>query len=359
FVDLLHVEAREERALDLEDALGRRLPQCCTKCLGGGVRQAIIIQLVCGCPAGASVLECAKSLLERLLERAPDCHGLTHRLHLGGQTRVRSRELLEGEPRALHHHVVQHGLKGGRRGTRYVVGNLVQRVTNCQLGPDTRNGKSGCLGRQCRRTRNARIHLDHQQVAVLRAYSKLDIAATSLHSDLANHLRGGVSDYLVLASGARHRRRHGNGVTGVHTHWIDVLDGAHDPHVVRVIAHHLQLELLPAEHTLLDEHLAYRRLREAAPHDCLELIPVVRHTTACSAQRERRPDDGRKAGFRRNVQRSLPACRYTTLRNLKSDPLHRLREQRTILGHLDSTLLGADKLHSVLLQNAILGKRQS
>ncbi len=58
---------------------------------------------------------------------------------------------------------------------------------------------------------------------------------------------GRIAHRLVFAIGQRHRRRHGDRVAGVHAHRIEVLDRADDHDVVRVIAHHLELELLPAE----------------------------------------------------------------------------------------------------------------
>ena len=38
-------------------------------------------------------------------------------------------------------------------------------------------------------------------------------------------------------------------------HGVQVLDGADDDHVVGQVAHHLQLVLLPAQQTLLYQHL--------------------------------------------------------------------------------------------------------
>jgi hypothetical protein len=56
----------------------------------------------------------------------------------------------------------------------------------------------------------------------------------------------------------------------VHAHGIEVLDGADDDDVVVHVAHHLQLELLPPQHRLLDEHLLDGL--SCSPHDLLELL---------------------------------------------------------------------------------------
>jgi hypothetical protein len=58
---------------------------------------------------------------------------------------------------------------------------------------------------------------------------------------------------LTVREGLGGRDRHR--VTGVHAHRVDILDGAHDDRVVVAVPHDLHLELLPAEHALLDQHL--------------------------------------------------------------------------------------------------------
>ena len=58
--------------------------------------------------------------------------------------------------------------------------------------------------------------------------------------------------------GERLLRRDRDGVAGVHAHRVDVLDRADDHDVVVAVAHHLELELAPADHRLLDQHLADR-----------------------------------------------------------------------------------------------------
>ena len=66
----------------------------------------------------------------------------------------------------------------------------------------------------------------------------------------------------------------------MHPHGVEVLDRAHDDDVVVVIAHHLELELLPTDDAALDENLMRRRFIEAAAHDVLELSAVIRDAPA-------------------------------------------------------------------------------
>src|SRR5690606_42019192 len=51
----------------------------------------------------------------------------------------------------------------------------------------------------------------------------------------------------------RHGRRDGDGVAGMHTHRIEVFDGANHAKVASAIADDFELVFLPAEETLFDE----------------------------------------------------------------------------------------------------------
>ena len=70
--------------------------------------------------------------------------------------------------------------------------------------------------------------------------------------------------------------RHRDGIAGVHAHGVEVLDGADDDAVVRQVAHHLQLEFLPAQRALFDQHFVHRRKRQAALQDLDQLLLVGR-----------------------------------------------------------------------------------
>src|SRR3989441_3745650 len=77
----------------------------------------------------------------------------------------------------------------------------------------------------------------------------------------------GVAHTLVFAVGERHRRRHGDRVAGVHPHGIEVLDRADDHDVVPAVAHHFELEFLPAEHAALDQRRVHGgKLQRALDH---------------------------------------------------------------------------------------------
>ena len=369
-VDLLVLEAEPHGLRHLEQALGRRHAQLGADDVlvvaGAEPLEGDIVE------AGEARLQAAQRLLQAFRERAPDRHHLADRFH-GRRQRARGAgKLLEGKARDLGDHVVDGRLeRGRRRAARDVVLQLVERVADGELGCDLGDRKAGRLGGQRRGPRHARVHLDHDQAPVVRIDGELHVGAAGLHPDLAQHRDRGVAHHLVFLVGERQRRRHRDRVARVHAHRIDVLDGADDDAVVRLVADHLHLEFLPAEQAFVDQDLARRRRIEAGANDLLELLAIVGHAAACAAQREGRPDDGGQSDFvdgahgldeaRRTVVADDPPLRVADRRRggdcrawtLEPDPVHRLAEQLAVLRHVDGLGLGADHLDAELLEHAL------
>ena len=108
--------------------------------------------------------------------------------------------------------------------------------------------------------------------SVARVDRELHVGAAGLDADRADHLDRLVAQLLVELVGERLLRRDADAVAGVHAHRIEVLDRADDHDVVGPVAHHLELELAPAEHRLVDQDLADRRGLEPAADHRLELV---------------------------------------------------------------------------------------
>ena len=211
-----------------------------------------------GVEAGPALLEGAHRLLQRLAEGAADGHHLAHRLHAGAQQAVGPGQLLEGPARDLGHHVVDGGLEAGRGGPGDVVGDLVEAVADGQAGGDLGDGEPGGLGGQRRGARHPGVHLDDQSASVGRVHGELDVGAAGLHPHPAQAGEGVVAHGLVLDVGEGLGRGHGDRVAGVDAHGVEVLDGADDHAVVGVVAHHLELVLLPPGDRPLHQDLADR-----------------------------------------------------------------------------------------------------
>jgi len=296
----------------------------------------------------------AQRLLERLLEGAADGHHLAHRFHLRGQAIVGLREFLKREARHLGDDVIDGRLeRSGHRSARDLVLQFVQRVADRELGRDLGNREAGCLRGQGGRARNPRVHLDDQEPPVLRVHGELHVRAPGIHADFAQARNGSVAQNLVFLVGQRLRRRDGDRVPGVHAHRVQVFDRAHDDAVVLAVAHHLHLEFLPADNRLFDQHLASGAGVQPALDDGDELVLVVGNAAAGAAQREGRPDDGRKTDHRLHLQRFLHAVRERRARAGKADFFHRLLEFLAVLGLVDRLAFRADHLDAVLLEHAV------
>ena len=153
---------------------------------------------------------------------------------------------------------------------------------------------------------------------------------------------------LVRLVGQRHLRRDGHRVAGVHAHRVEVLDRADDHDVVGVVADDLQLELVPAAHRFLDEHLRDRRLREAALDLPLQLLVRLGEAAAVAAERERRPHDCGQRDADEVVDRRDDPRR----RHLQAARLDRLLEELAVLGALDRVDVRADQLDAELLEHS-------
>ena len=77
-------------------------------------------------------------------------------------------------------------------------------------------------------------------------------------------------------------------------HRIEILDRANDNNVIGKIAHHFELEFLPADHGLFYQHTIDRRGIEAVLHDFAEFLHVPCNAAAGTAHREARTNDRRK-----------------------------------------------------------------
>ena len=303
-------------------------------------------------------LQRPQRLLQRLGEVAADRHRLADRLHVRGQRRVGARELLEREPRHLHHDVVERRLE--RRGRALpvgpdgdVVGDLVEGVADRDLGRDLRDREAGGLRRQRARARDPRVHLDDDDPAVVGVDGELDVAAAGVDADRADDADREVAQVLVLAVGQRHRRRDGDRVAGVHAHRVEVLDRADDDDVVGPVAHHLELVLLPAEDRLLHEHLGGRRRRQPGAGDLAQVGLVVGHARAGAAHRERRPHDDRVAELLGRGHALVHRVRDPRVGDLAAQLLDDPLERLAVLAALDRLDRGADQLDVVLLEDAV------
>src|SRR6266480_4429894 len=304
--------------------------------------------------APARKVELARSLLpplqrlqERLGERPPQPERLADRAHLRTEARVGDAELGEIEARRLDDDVVERRFEGRGGLAGDVVRKLVERVADGEQGRELGDREAGRLRGERRRARDARVHLDREQLAGLGLVGELHIGSAGREADAAGARERGLTEALVLGIGQGLLRRDRRRVARVHSHQIEVLDRADDHAVAGSVGHHLQLVLLPAFERALDEHRADRARVEPAANESLQLGPVVRDASARAAERERRPDDGGRLQAVELVRRGDDAA----LRHGYSGLAERRAEGEPVLGTADRVHVGADQLDPELVQN--------
>ena len=230
------------------------------------------------------------------------------------------------------------------------VGDLVQGEPGGQQGADQRDGEAGGLGRQRGGARRARVDLDDDHAAGLGVVGELDVGA-------ADHLDGfhdPVGVLLQLRLQLRGDGEHGGGavgVAGVHAHGVHVLDEADGDHLVLGVAHHLELQLFPAQHRFLDQHLADQAGGDAARRDRAQLLHVVDQAAAGAAHGVGRADDHRVAQLGGNGLGLLHAVGGLALGHLDAQAGHGLLEGEPVLAALDGVEAHADDLDAVLVQD--------
>ena len=295
-------------------------------------------------------------LHQGLFKGAADGHHLTDRFHLRAQRLVGAGKFLELPLGNLDHDIIDGWLEAGGRLARDVVGDFVERVADGELGGDFGDGKARGLGGERRGTRDARVHLDDGHAAVLWIDRELHVGAARLDADFAHTSDGRVAHLLVLAVGERLRGSDGDGVARVHAHGVEVLNRANDDDVVREVAHHLELELFPAEHALFHQALVDGREVEAARENLHQLFAVVGDAAAGAAEREAGADENREAELAGEVEAVAQVVDERGAWHFEADADHRVLEEQAVFGFLDGFELGADELDVESVENTGVGK---
>ena len=355
--DLLVAPAEPHRLRDLQQAVRRRRAQ-------GGADRVLVVAAAEAfdldfVEPGQAGLEAAQRLLQAFLEGAADRHHFADRLHRGRQRGGGAGKFFERKARNFGDDVIDGRLeRRRRRAAGDVVGDFVERVADREFGGDLGDRKAGRLRGQRRGARHPRVHLDHDHAAVGRIDAELHVGAAGLDADLAQHRQRGVAHDLVFLVGQGQRRRHRDGIAGMHAHRIEVLDRADDDAVVLLVAHHLHLELFPAEHGFLDQDFVGGRGVDAAFDDLDEFRLGVGDAAAGAAHGEGGADDGGQADLVERAQRVRQVLGLDRARRLQPDPGHGLAKTAAVFRLVDGVGGGADHLDVELCQRALLAQRQ-
>ena len=144
----------------------------------------------------------------------------------------------------------------------------------------------------------------------------------------------------------------------MHTHGIQVFNGADDDAVVVFITHHFHLELFPTDDGFFDQQFLSRRRFQPALANCDEFFLVVSNAATGTAHGKRRTDDGRIADHGLHLHRFFHGMGQRGTGRCQADLAHRLLKFFAVFRFVDGFLGRAYHLHAVFFQHAVLGEIQ-
>ena len=121
-----------------------------------------------------------------------------------------------------------------------------------------------------------------------------------------------------------------------------------------MVPHHLELDLLPPEDVLLDEHLGDGGVVQAHGGLFPQFLLVIGHAAAASSQGEGGPDDHGVADALGDGHAGVDVVGGVRGDGGLADLGHGVLEQLPVLGLVDGLGVGADEADVVLLQKALV-----
>ncbi len=304
--------------------------------------------------SGPADFKRADGFLQGLFVVLADAHHFADRAHLGAEPVLDALELFESPAREFHDHVIAAGGVFVQRSLA-PVRNLVHGQAACEQGRDKGDREPRGLGGERRRAGRARIDLDDCHPTGFGVMRELDVGAADDFDGLDDVVGVFLEFFLQGGVDGQHRRGAVR-VSGVHAHGVDVLDEANRDHAVLRVAHHLQLEFLPAQNGFLDQHLVHHAFGQAPRCDGPQLLNVVDQASARSPHGVGRPDHHRIPELFRLFFRVFEGVHGLAFRHVDAEPGHGLLESRAVLAAFDGIDVDADDLHAVFFKNAAFGE---
>ena len=348
-IDGLMVDAALEGLVDAEDAL-------CILHMHMG-HDLVVVQLLKGL-VGQSVhaqLNGGDGFHHGSLKAVADAHDLAGSHHLGAQGLVGVNELIKGPLRVLDHDVVQSRLKAGAGLAGNIVGDLVQRVANGDLGGHLGDGIACGLGSQCGRAGHTGVDLDDGIIKAVGLQGKLAVAA-ALNAQLGDDIQSSGAQHLILVVAQGLGGCHDDGVAGVDAHGVQVLHVADGDDIALVVTHHLILDLFPARNALFHEDLVDGRQTQAVGADLDQLLAGLADAAAGAAHGKGRTDDDRVTDAVGAGQGILQRLDDFGGDDGLVQLLHGLLEQLAVLGAVNSLGLAGQQTDARAVQVARAGQ---
>ena len=200
--------------------------------------------------------EHAERFLEHLLERATDGHDLADAFHFCSYLELSVLELVDVPAGHLEDEVVERRFEARGRRLRNGILELGKRVAERQFRGDESERVTGRFRGECRRAREAGIHLDDAVIACLRIERVLDVAFAD-DTQVSDSADGDFAKAMILLVRKRLRRCHNHGFARVYAHRVEIFHVADGDAVIRFVAHNLVFHLFPPREIFFNEDLRH------------------------------------------------------------------------------------------------------
>ncbi len=282
-----------------------------------------------------------------------DGHHFPGGLHLGPQGVVGIDELVKRPAGDLDDTVVQGGFEAGGSLLGHCVFDFVQGVPGSNLGGHFGDGIARCLGSQGGRPAHPGVHFDDDVFFTVRVQGVLHVAGP-FHPQFTDDVDGGGPEHLHFPVRQGLAGSHHDGVPGMDPHRVDVFHVADGDAVVFMVPDHFVFDFLPAGHGPFDQGLADQGVHQPFGGDVIQLVHVVGNAAPGAAQGIGRPYDQREPDLLGEFLGGVHAFHNGALGNGLVEFFHGFLEQFPVFRLHDAGDLGAQELHIVFLQDALL-----
>ena len=284
-----------------------------------------------------------------------DTHNLTGSLHLRSQCSLGSNEFIKWKSRNLNYTVIKHRLKACISLTCDRIRNLIQSISQCNLGCNLGDRITGSLTCQCRGTAYSRIYLNNTVLKAFRMKCILYVTSTC-NSKLCNNIQSRSTKHLIFFVSKCLGWCNYNRVTCMDTNRVNVFHVADCDTVSCAVSHYLIFNFLPSCDAAFYQNFSYSGKTKTILKDFSQFIFVVGNTTAASAKRIRRTKNNRITDGSGECDTIFYGCYHLGSRNRLTDLFHGIFKFLTVLCLLDGFCCGTDQTYIVLLEKSFLLK---
>ena len=140
------------------------------------------------------------------------------------------------------------------------------------------------------------------------------------------------------------------GISGVHTEWVNILDEADRNHVTLCITNNLELQLFPSKDRLLNQYLSYQTCLQTSCTDGLQLFYIVDKSATGAAHCIGRTQNNWVTKLICNCKCFFHRIGNLTACHLNSQFIHSFLKFNSILATFDCIYLNADDLYIIFVK---------